>query len=334
MSLDVSNLIKQCLPQSISKQTNVAFNSLNALQSNNSIFSDLAKQVNMDFGGENSQQSNNNILGGLLSQFNANFCGNNVMQANNNIGNAIPPATDTITGGDTSIDNMFSGILSQLNTNVGGNNVTQVNNNIGNAFPPGIDTTPGGDDTTPGTDTTPGGDDTTTIPDDGKGAWGDPHYHLKGENGNDIKFDHKGKDNHTYNVFKGDNFQVDGKYVPYAKDPDNPQVIGKARVKAGDDVITFDKKGAATLNDKKLKAGEYDLKDGTHVSYKNKQMRLDSPEKDSNIRLKAESSGITVDPAGEFTNPGGIIGKAVTENKKLTNAEANKFDVTDKRPIQ
>ncbi len=294
MSLDISSLIKQCIPQ-MSRQSNVALNSLNALQSNNSIFNNLSNQANFDFGGKNTTQLNNSL---------------------------------------------FDGFFSQLNTNIGGSNVSQTNNSIG-LHPTGLDTTTGGTDTitgddttTGGTDTITGGDATTTIPDDGKGAWGDPHYHLKGEDGNDIKFDHKGKDNHTYNVFKGDNFQVDGKYVPYAKDPDNPQVIGKARVTAGDDIITFDKKGAATLNDKPLNAGEYDLKDGTHVAYKGKQMILDSPEKDSNIRLKAESSGITVDPAGEFTNPGGIIGKAVTENKELTNEEANKFDVTNQRPIE
>ncbi len=316
MSLDISRLITKYGPI-VADQTNISDGG-DSKQTNKSVFPNLSSQENTDIGGKNSKQSNNNILS-TATQKNNNILGEDVTQSNTSI--ASPTGLESFI--QKILSNMFQ---SMFNLNTTSDTTTSDTKTDADIAAGGCTTGSTTDDTTTGED--------TTIPDDSKGAWGDPHYHLKGEDGNDIKFDHKGKDNHTYNVFKGDNFQVDGKYVPYAKDPDNPQVIGKARVTAGEDVITFDKKGVASLNDKTLKAGEYDLKDGTHVKYRDKQIILNSPEKDSNIKLKAESSGITVDPSGKFTDTDGIIGKAVTENKKLTKEEAENFDVTSQRPIK
>ncbi len=167
---------------------------------------------------------------------------------------------------------------------------------------------------------------------DGRGEWGDPHYDIVAKNGKRIKFDHKGKDYHTYNIFSGDNLQIDGKYVPY-KDPKNPQVVGKINVKAGKDNLEFTKSGEMHLNGKILKYGAHTLQDGTIIhSYKNK-MYIITPDTNSKVHVRAESSGITIDPEGDFYNLDGIIGKTVNECRALSKEECEAFDVTHIRKI-
>ncbi len=173
-------------------------------------------------------------------------------------------------------------------------------------------------------------DTTTECAEEGKGAWGDPHYHLTGEDGTEIKFDHKGKNDHTYNIFEGDGIQVGGKYVE-APDPKNPQVIGVANVSLGEDNLKFDKDGNASINGKKLEKGTTrTLGDGSKVEFDdNGQITITTPDGNSKIQLRAEDNGITVDPSGTFTNAGGIIGTAVSENRALSKNECEAFDVTN-----
>lgn len=162
--------------------------------------------------------------------------------------------------------------------------------------------------------------------------WGDPHY-VVNAGGKEIKFDHKGKDNHTYNVFNGDNFTIDGLYVPY-KDPKNPQVIGTARVTAGQDELTYSREGVTKLNGNDITDGEYVLADQkTKVNVHNGEVEIRSNEDDASVFLKAEHSGITIKPEGEFRNAGGILGEAILNEKALTKEECEKFDVTTLRAI-
>ncbi len=171
---------------------------------------------------------------------------------------------------------------------------------------------------------------TTYIPEDSKGEWGDPHFDLKGSNGERIDFDHKGVDGHTYNLFSGDGFQIDGKYAPY-HDTNNPQVVGEVRISTGNDMVSYDREGNTQLNGQSVKDGIHKLDSGSLLSVKGEDVRLISSEKDANIKIKAESSGITVDPEGDFNNAGGIIGTAVSQNRALSNEECDQFDVTNQR---
>ncbi len=181
-------------------------------------------------------------------------------------------------------------------------------------------------DTKDTVDSTP----TTDIDKSSRGEWGDPHYHLIGANGKEINFDHKGIDNHTYNIFEGDNLKIDGKYVK-ADDPENPQVVGIANVNIGEDNLRFDKKGNASLNGETLEKGSTKtLADGTKIEFdKDGQIIITTADCDSQVHMRAEENGITIDPSGTFTNAGGIIGTAISENRELSKKECDKFDVTD-----
>lgn len=165
---------------------------------------------------------------------------------------------------------------------------------------------------------------------EGRGAWGDPHYDIavdkngngKLDDGEKAKFDHKGKDGHTYNIFEGDGVQVKGKYVPYS-DPKNPQVIGETEVTAGQDKFNLTKDGKASLNgqDLKMKNGEVkQLADGTKIEKVNdKEYKVITKDGDgSAINIKAGGNQMEVDPEGKFQGMGGIIGDAMT---KLLNGE-------------
>lgn len=168
---------------------------------------------------------------------------------------------------------------------------------------------------------------------DSRGEWGDPHYHLKGSDGKDINFDHKGKDNHIYHIFSGDNLRIDGKYIPF-KDPNNPQIVGDVNVQAGKDAVQFTKEGDLKINGEAKKDGTYTLADGTKVVAKGKKIDLITPDNDgSKVTITADGgSGMTVDPEGKFKNSDGIIGKAISENRTLSKEECEKFDMGKKYP--
>lgn len=171
----------------------------------------------------------------------------------------------------------------------------------------------------------------------GRGAWGDPHYDIavdkngngKTDAGETAKFDHKGKDGHTYNVFEGDGVQVKGKYVPYS-DPKNPQVIGETEVTAGRDKFNLTKEGKATLNGQKLdmKKGEKkQLSDGSTLEKVNdKEYKVITKGGDgSAIKIKAGGNQMEVDPEGKFDNMNGIIGDAMNKLAKGEKMPENKY---------
>jgi hypothetical protein len=170
-------------------------------------------------------------------------------------------------------------------------------------------------------------DSSYDISDDSKGAWGDPHFDIKIGGGKHIKFDHKGINGNWYRIFTGDNFDIIGKYAPW--NGALPQIIDTTKIKAGSDLIIFNASGKATLNGKDIKVGTYVLKDGTVVEFKSAaQMKLISPEKDSNVTIYCRSGKYQdIDPSGKFNKLGGIIGKAIKEGRALTNAECDMFNV-------
>lgn len=176
-----------------------------------------------------------------------------------------------------------------------------------------------------------GGGNQINIAASSRGEWGDPHFNLTGKDGKAINFDHKGVSGNTYNLFQGDNLQVVGKYEDY-KDPKNPQIVGETAVKAGNDVFKLTKDGKASINgqDLNIKDGqEIQLQDGTKIKRVNgKEYQVTSNDGDGKVNIKAEGGGgMAVDPEGNFSNPGGIIGTAIDQNRALTKEECDKFNM-------
>lgn len=157
-------------------------------------------------------------------------------------------------------------------------------------------------------------------------VWGDPHYHLVGKDGKDIKFDHCGEAGKTYNVFSGDNLQIDGLYAPYG---DKPCVIDTATVRAGSDVLTFNKSGEAALNGQKLEQKSGVLRDGTKYELNGKTLTVTPNDGTGKVNIVAQDTEMTVDPDGKFANLGGIVGTAISENRALSEEEANKFEIAN-----
>lgn len=161
------------------------------------------------------------------------------------------------------------------------------------------------------------------------GVWGDPHYNVVSADGSNIKFDHKGTAGETYNVFSGDNLQVDGLYGPYST---GYCVITEARVKAGNDVVNFTAGGAAEINGETIKKGNYTLADGSKVVYDGTKISITASDGSGTVDISG-SDYLTIDPSGQFSNLGGIMGTAIAENRTLSEDEANSFDVSGTRPM-
>lgn len=159
----------------------------------------------------------------------------------------------------------------------------------------------------------------------GKGAWGDPHYHITGANGKDIKFDHKGIAGRTYEVFSGDNLYIDGLYAPHGN---APCVISETTITAGSDQATFDKNGNASINGEEIQDGSYTLEDGTEITVEGNKMTIVPSDGTGMVEIYANASEMTVDPSGQFKGLGGILGTAIAESRTLTEEEGNAFDVT------
>jgi hypothetical protein len=186
-----------------------------------------------------------------------------------------------------------------------------------------------------------------------RGAWGDPHFEIQNSKGEKVTVNHKGEDGHAYNILdtsKGDGLVIDARYAPYA-DTNNPQVMDKVRVQAGNETLNYDKDGNAVLNGQKLeKNKEYNLKDGSKLKIlDNGNVDVISREKDATIHLTREKSDkmddyyINIDPEGKLGNGnkeiGGILGIVKQKDGKITEeelkkeVEKQKLDVTDKRAI-
>ena len=173
----------------------------------------------------------------------------------------------------------------------------------------------------------------TEIVNDGRGVWGDPHYDVTGKDGERIKFDHHGTAGNTYNIFSGDNLTIDGKYAPYKK---APCIIQTTKITAGWDKITYDAKtNLLTLNGEKIseEEGQIKLRDGTVLDFSENNLKITSRENDAHVEIKDNGGSLEIDPEGKFSNLDGIIGTAVKNSEKLSEEEANKFDVTKTRAI-
>jgi len=169
------------------------------------------------------------------------------------------------------------------------------------------------------------------VADNSKGVWGDPHYNVVGANGKDVNFDHKGVEGHTYNVFKGDGYVIDGKYSRRnTNNPDEYCIIGDTRIKTGGGTVGYNLEGKTTLNGKELKEGSHSLSDGTKLTINGPTLTLHSKEGDSKVTL-TNSDGICIDPSGKFSGMDGILGTAIAKSKVLSEEESNRFDVSSKR---
>jgi len=175
-------------------------------------------------------------------------------------------------------------------------------------------------------------DDEQVTIDDGSSIWGDPHYKTKGSDGKtDINFTHAGEADHIYDVFNGDGYEVDAKYVNWGGAA--AKVMGETNIKAGADKINFKQDGSLSINGTKIEDGKsVTLNDGTKVSLKGKIATIESRDGDgAKINMDASGGYINVDPTGKFSKLGGILGKAISENKNLTEEECEKFDLTDNK---
>jgi hypothetical protein len=167
------------------------------------------------------------------------------------------------------------------------------------------------------------------IDDESKGGWGDPHFDLVGADGEEIDFDHKGVDHHTYHLFSGDNIRIEGEYVP-TDSQDDPQVIGSTTAFLGNDVLTFTKDGDAALNGEALENGSHMLEDGTEVVKDDDNLSIIPNDGSGVVDIAAEGKDMTIDPSGKFQNLDGIIGKSIGESRPLSKEECDAFDLTAK----
>lgn len=173
----------------------------------------------------------------------------------------------------------------------------------------------------------------------GEGIWGDPHVDYIDSSGKEKKFEHHGTVGATYKLFTGDNFQVYGNYRA-ADDDDDAAYIGTATIKSGNNTITYDRKGNATLNGQTVSKGASGtLSDGSKYSYSDKRtLTLTASDGTGTITLTTDDDhdGVNVDPSGSFSNLGGILGDAVagkldgvTADNKLSAAESTQYLITD-----
>ncbi|HSA06944.1 MAG TPA: hypothetical protein P5556_07170 [Candidatus Gastranaerophilales bacterium] len=168
-----------------------------------------------------------------------------------------------------------------------------------------------------------------------KGVWGDPHFEVENNAGELLTTDHKGVNGKTYNILdskNGDGLVVDALYSE-AADPNNPQVMTKARVMAGNEEILFDKDGNATLNGQKLEKGkEYTTKDGTKVTVlEDGNVDIVSKEGDANLHLNNDEGCVNIKADGKWHNGnqqlGGVYGTLLNNRDKL--GMINNGKVTD-----
>jgi hypothetical protein len=161
----------------------------------------------------------------------------------------------------------------------------------------------------------------------GRGVWGDPHYSIIGSNGKPIDFTHNGVAYNTYDVFSADGVEIDGLYTPYAN---APCVITKSTIKIGADQIIFDVNGKAQINGKDVTQGAYTLSDGTKITISNGVLSISKRDGNGQIDIKADGNSMTIDPSGEFSNMSGILGTAIAENRTMTEAESESFNLKNR----
>lgn len=158
-------------------------------------------------------------------------------------------------------------------------------------------------------------------------AWGDPHFNVTNSKGEDLMTNHKGTDGNTYNILDArgnDGLLVDAKYVPHT-DPNNPQIMGKIRVMAGNEELLFDKDGPTTINGNVLEKGEtYTTQDGTTIKVlDNGNVDVVSKEKDATLHLvnAGEHLDLLVKEGSKLGNGyqqlGGVLGTLLNNRDNL-----------------
>jgi len=164
-------------------------------------------------------------------------------------------------------------------------------------------------------------------------AWGDPHFNVTNDKGETLMTDHKGKDNHTYNILDArgsDGLLIDAKYVHYNEA--SPQVMGTMRVKAGNEELIFDRNGTATLNGKDIEKGKtYTTGNGTRIKYlEDGNIDLISREDDATIHLTKQDGvclNVSVEDGSKLGNGhrklGGVLGTLLNHRNDLAKLDGS-----------
>lgn len=165
--------------------------------------------------------------------------------------------------------------------------------------------------------------------------WGDPHFDLTGENGSSLSFTHTGTTGDSYDIFNGDNVNIDATYNS-ASNPSNPQVIGNLSISSGNSSISWNPSGTPSINGTAIAKGSTTtLSDGTVVNFDGTNLNITTQNADGTSgkitvvdNNKGHFDDINVSGNFDQSTLGGIFGTAYTESQNLTNDECNKFIVT------
>lgn len=169
---------------------------------------------------------------------------------------------------------------------------------------------------------------------------GDPHFTVTGANGSPLYFKHTGVTGDTYNIFDGNNLDIDALYEQWTDHPNDAQVMGKMRIKDGNDVISWDMNGQPTINGNPLsnylKDGSLTLNDGTVLSYDGSKLTINDGSGQVVISHTDgnNNDGLQLIANGTFSNLNGIVGQAIATSSNLTDAQCDAFDVTKTNPIK
>lgn len=164
-------------------------------------------------------------------------------------------------------------------------------------------------------------------------GWGDPHFTVTNSKGEEVTTDHKGTNGNTYSILDaggGDGFFIDARYGE-APDPNNPQVMEKIRLAAGNDELLFGLDGTAKINGQDIQIGnEYTLADGSKVKYlEDGNIDFISKENDATVHiLKSDLClDVNVEGGSRLSNGhqqlGGVLGTLLENKDQLNKLEGN-----------
>lgn len=155
-----------------------------------------------------------------------------------------------------------------------------------------------------------------SVLDEGKGAWGDPHFEIavdknkngKLDSGEKTSFDHKGVSGNTYQIFKADGMDIKAKYED-TNNPDAPQVMGEVSI---NDKFKITKDGKLMSMDGKPMTLEQARQLGLDIQKTANGYMIKGANGSGDIEIKCNGTYIDIDPKGDFNNATGILGEAMS----------------------
>ena len=155
-----------------------------------------------------------------------------------------------------------------------------------------------------------------SVLDEGKGAWGDPHFEIavdknkngKLDSGEKTSFDHKGKSGNTYQIFKTGGMDIKAKYED-TNNPDAPQVMGEVSI---NDKFKISKDGKLMSMDGKPMTLDQARALGLDIQKTANGYMIKGADGGGDIEIKCNGTYIDVDPKGDFNNASGILGEAMS----------------------